>query len=221
MATEDFLNITIKDVTFQWPRVDQPYRFNKMESRSEPCAAAVSGAAYSIQWDMPNNEAKELFDTLKDHYNKTRARNPKLPPFSAVFGMKKNEAEGKTRFTAKTNAVKADGSLRKPPQVVEVGSLAPLEDKAIWGGSVGALKVSAFATVDPENRGGISLGLSAVVVKKAVYGGSLQSEFGDYGAEEGFEIADAAPRAAAPVTPPPVAQPAAQAASTVPEDVAF
>lgn len=176
-AQSDFLKVMINDVTFHWPRLDQPYRYNSQEKRSEACAATVTGAGYSIAWDMPTAEAKELHGELKKHYNATKARNAKLPDFSQIFGMKKDDAAGTVRFTAKKRAVKNDGGLNKPPTVVD-GELHPLEDKAIWSGSKGSLRVLAFAATDPDGNGGISLLLDVVQVVEAVYGGDgIEDDF--------------------------------------------
>ena len=177
MATnQDFLTVMVKDTTFHWPRLDQPYRYNKQEGRTEACAPTVSGAGYSIAFDVTIAEAKELYGLLKNHYNATKARNSKLPDFSTVFGMKKDEAAGTVRFTAKKKAVSNAGELNKPPVVID-GHKKPLAEKNIWSGSTGNLRLLAFATLDPENKGGISLLLDTVQVVNAVYGGGNLDDF--------------------------------------------
>lgn len=182
MSTQsDFLKVLIKDVTFQWPRLDQPYRYNNAEKRSEPCAPTVTGAGYSIAWDMPTAEAKALFGELKKHYLASRAANPKLPEFSKVFGMVKDESAGTVRFNAKKRAVNGDGKVNKPPVVID-GSKRDLADKAIWSGSKGNLRVLAFAATDPDGSGGISLLLDTVQVVEAVYGGDGLDDFDEVAA---------------------------------------
>jgi hypothetical protein len=171
MATNnDFMTLMVHDTTFHWPRLDQPYRYNSQEKRTEACAPTVTGAGYSIAFDVTIAEAKELYAKLKAHYNETRARNNKLPEFSTVFGMKKDEAAGTVRFTAKKRAVSNNGDLNKPPVVID-GHKQPLADKAIWSGSTGSLRLLAFAATDPDGKGGISLLLDTVQVVNAVYGG--------------------------------------------------
>lgn len=177
MATnQDFLTVMVKDTTFHWPRLDQPYRYNSQEKRTEACAPTVTGAGYSIAFDVTIAEAKELYGMLKNHYNATKARNSKLPDFSTVFGMKKDEAAGTVRFTAKKRAVSNSGELNKPPVVID-GHKKPLAEKNIWSGSTGNLRLLAFAATDPDGKGGISLLLDTVQVVNAVYGGDSLDDF--------------------------------------------
>lgn len=177
MATnQDFLTVMVKDTTFHWPRLDQPYRYNSQEKRTEACAPTVTGAGYSIAFDVTIAEAKELYGLLKNHYNATKARNSKLPDFSTVFGMKKDEAAGTVRFTAKKRAVSNSGEMNKPPVVID-GHKKPLAEKNIWSGSTGNLRLLAFAATDPDGKGGISLLLDTVQVVNAVYGGDSLDDF--------------------------------------------
>jgi len=177
MATNnDFLKVLVKDVTLFWPRLDQPYRYNAQEKRTEACAAGVQGAGYSIAWDMPTDEAKKLYAALKAHYNDVRSRNSKLPEMSQVFGMKKDPETGTVRFTAKKRAMSNAGTPNKAPVVID-GNKQDLADKAIWSNSTGNLRVLAFPTTDPDGKGGISLLLDAVQVVNAVYGGDGMDDF--------------------------------------------
>jgi hypothetical protein len=175
-SNTDFLKILIKDVTFHWPRLDQPYRYNSQTKRTDACAPGVANAGYSIAWDMPTAEAKALFAELKKHYLASRAANPKLPEFSKVFGMVKDEAAGTVRFTAKKRAMNGKGEVNKPPVVID-GLKHDLADKTIWSGSKGNLRVLAFAATDPDDAGGISLLLDTVQVVEAVYGGDGLDDF--------------------------------------------
>ena len=172
----DFLKVLVKDTTFHWPRLDQPYRYNSQEKKTEACAPTVTGAGYSIAFDVTMAEAKELHGMLKAHYNATRARNSKLPEFSTVFGMKKDEAAGTVRFTAKKRAVGNSGELNKPPVVID-GNKQPMVEKNIWSGSTGNLRLLAFAATDPDGKGGISLLLDTVQIVNAVYGGDNLDDF--------------------------------------------
>jgi len=173
----DFLKIMVSDVTLHWPRLDHPYRYNNAEKRTEACAATVNGAGYSIAWDMPMDDARALHASLKEHYNACRAGNKKLPEFSQVFGMKKDEEAGTVRFTAKKRAMSNDGKENKPPRVIG-GDLTDLDDKGIWSGSTGNLRVLAFPTTDPDGKGGISMLLDVVQVIEAVYGGDgIEDDF--------------------------------------------
>jgi len=166
---------------FVWPRVDQPYRFDQSREETVACEPGAPNAAYSIAWQMPVDDGKKLFAELKAHYEACAENNKKLPKFSSVFGMKSIEQDDGTKvaqITAKKRAMSNQGHQNKPPIVVD-GSLQPLEDKAIWGGSKGDVRVLAFPATNPQDgTGGISLLLDAVVVREAVYGGAgLEDDF--------------------------------------------
>lgn len=179
MATNtDFKPVMINDTTFYWPRLDQPYRYNSQEKRTEACPATAPNAGYSIAFDVTKAEAKELYGILKAHYNATRAAKPSLPEFGTVFGMKKDPETGTVRFTAKKRALSNDGKVNKPPIVIGADK-KPLADPAIWSGSKGNLRVLAFATKDPDGAGGISLLLDALQVVEAVYGGDGLDDFNE------------------------------------------
>lgn len=178
---DDFLKIVAKNVTFQYPKLSQTYRFNTQKQASEPCAPSASGAAWSVAFEMPRTEAKTLFDEMVAHYNACRQRNTKLPAFKTVFGMKKLKDEhgnetGIVQFTAKRNGMKKDGSPNKAPAVID-GQKQPLADLNIWGGSKGSIRAWAVAVVDPDGNGGISLLLDAVQVTEARYGDGGMDDF--------------------------------------------
>jgi hypothetical protein len=178
---DDFLKVLAKNVTLQYPKLNQTYRFNTQKQASEPCAPSASNAAWSVAFEMPRDQAKPLFDEVKAHYDASRARNPKLPQFTKVFGMKKLKDEhgtetGIIQFTAKRNGMKKDGTANKAPTVID-GQKAPLADLNIWGGSKGTVRAWAVAVVDPDGLGGISLLLDAVQVTEARYGDGGMDDF--------------------------------------------
>jgi len=178
---DDFLKVLAKNVTLQYPKLNQTYRFNTQKQASEPCAPSASNAAWSVAFEMPRDQAKPLFDEMKAHYDASRARNPKLPQFTKVFGMKKLKDEhgtetGIIQFTAKRNGMKKDGSANKAPTVID-GQKAPLADLNIWGGSKGTVRAWAVAVIDPDGLGGISLLLDAVQVTEARYGDGGMDDF--------------------------------------------
>ena len=213
MATNnDFLKVMVKDTTFHWPRLDQPYRYNNAEKRTEACAPTVNGAGYSVAFDMPMAEASALRAKLVEHYNAARANNKKLPEFTKVFGAKKEEELGVVRFVAKKRAVSNDGKVNKPPVVIDANKV-DLADKAIWSGSKGNIRVLAFPTVDPDGIGGISLLLDVVQVVEASYGGDGLDDFEAVETSKTLSEADDFDTAAAT---PPKAAPA-----SVPADASF
>jgi len=167
MANPDFKKIVIKDATLQWPKLDQCYRFNSIEKRSEPAAQNAQGASWSCGVLMSAEEAKALWGELQAHYKDCQTRNTKLPKFSTVFGMKKRE-DGLVTFTAKKNGTSRAGQPNEAPKVL-AGDLSPLEDRRIWSGSMGNMRVIAYPVQSPQGEGGISLLLDTIQVTKAVY----------------------------------------------------
>jgi hypothetical protein len=177
----DFLKVLAKNVTLQYPKLNGTYRFNTQKQASEPCAQTASNAAWSVDFEMPRDQAKPLFDEMRAHYDASRTRNTKLPPFSKVFGMKKLKDEhgnetGIIKFSAKRNGVKKDGTLNKAPTVID-GQKQPVADLNFWGGSKGTVRAWAVAVIDPEGVGGISLLLDAVQVTEARYGDGGMDDF--------------------------------------------
>lgn len=173
---DDFIKVLAKDVKLQYPKLNQTYRFNTAQQKSEPCAPSASNAAWSVAFEMPKDQARPIFDQLKAHYDACRARNSKMPAFKTVFGMKKNEETGTVTFTAKRNGMKKDGSPNKAPTVID-GQKQPLADLSFWGGSKGTVRAWGVAVVDPEGNGGISLLLDAVQVTEPVYGDGGMDDF--------------------------------------------
>ena len=164
----DFQKIIVKDVLFQYPKLDQPYRFNSQQRRSEPCADAAQNAAYEVKFIVSAEQAAVIFDQIKDHFNECKSRNPKLGKLSKVFGMKKND-DSTVTFTAKKNAMNKSGQLNEIPKMID-GAKQPIEDRRIWSGSTGTIKVLAFPSTDPDQNQGVSLLLDTVQVVHAVYG---------------------------------------------------
>lgn len=209
MANEDFHKVIRKGVEFIWPRLDQTYRYNSGEQKTEPCNVSVQGAAWSIGWLMDEKGAKDLAAELKVHYQGCVARNNKLPSFSKVFGAKKHtdkdgKPTGMVQFTAERKAITNGGVEREPPAVVD-NTGAPLADRAIWGGSKGDVRVYAVPTTNPQGEGGIKLLLDAVVVREAVYGGDSLSDDFDFesgDAIDGDPLENHAAPAPAPATAP-------------------
>jgi len=184
MANEDFEKVIRKNVEFIWPRLDQTYRYNSAEKKTEACSPSVQGAAWSIGWLMPVEDAKALSAELKAHYQACVSRNSKLPSFTKVFGAKKHTDKdgnetGMVQFTAERKAIANNGAQRPEPTVVD-NTGTPIADRAIWGGSKGDIRVFAVPTSDPDGNGGIKLLLDAVVVREAVYGGDSLAEDFDF-----------------------------------------
>ena len=171
MAKTDFKPVMIRNVEFLYPRLNATYKFNTAEKRSEECNPRAQGASYSIGWKMDKDAAQALHSELKAHYESCKTN----PPFSKVFGMKKLD-DGSFTFSAKRNGCNGQGEENSKPNVVD-GMKKPLADTAIWGGSKGSIKVTAFPVTDPDGNGGVSLLIDTVQVTHAVYGGAGLDDF--------------------------------------------
>ena len=171
MAKTDFKPVMIRNVEFLYPRLNATYKFNTAEKRSEECNPRAQGASYSIGWKMDKDAAQALHSELKEHYESCKTN----PPFSKVFGMKKMD-DGSFTFSAKRNGCNGQGEENSKPNVID-GMKKPLADTAIWGGSKGSIKVTAFPVTDPDGNGGVSLLIDTVQVTHAVYGGGGLDDF--------------------------------------------
>lgn len=171
--SNDFKPVMVRNVEFKYPRLHATYKYNTAQKRSEECPPRAQGAAYSIGWEMSADDARTLHNELKDHYNSCVTKTP----FTKVFGMNKLE-NGRVEFRAKRNGCNAQGEESKKPNVIG-GDKKPLADTAIWGGSKGSLRVTAFPATDPDGKGGISLLIDTVQVTHAVYGGASLDDFDD------------------------------------------
>ena len=179
-----FHKVVLKDIELAYPRLDNTYRFNIQEQRSEQCNPSAQNAAWSVSWTMSKEDATALYKELKAHYDECRKRDTTLPEFGTVFGMKQLDG-GVVSFRAKKNGTNRNGEVNQPPIVIDAFK-QPLENKAIWTGSKGTIRVIAFPSKSPQGENGISLLLDAVQVTDPVYGG------------DGLDDFDAAP--AAPVS---------------------
>lgn len=173
----DFQKIVFKDVEFSWPRLDQPYRYDQHKKETVPCPPTAQMAGYSLAWEVDTEKADKFRAAMEAHYNDCRARNPKLPEFSGIFGM--SERDGVIRINAKKSAMNNNGEENKPPAVIDLYH-DTLQDKKIWSGSKGSVRILAYPSTNPTNGlGGISLLLGAVQVSHAQYGGDgFDEDFG-------------------------------------------
>jgi hypothetical protein len=171
MAKSDFRQIMVRNVVYKYPRLAETYRYNTAEKKSEPCQPTASNAAYSVAWEMSEADARAFYAECKTHYESCQTK----APFAKIFGMKKLD-NGNVEFRAKRNGTNSQGVLNEKPKVID-GMKNPLADPNIWGGSKGNIRVTAYAALDPDNIGGISLLIDVVQVTHAVYGGNNLDDF--------------------------------------------
>ena len=171
MAKTDFKQIMVRNVEYKYPRLAETYRYNTAEKKSEPCQPTASNAAYSVAWEMSEADARAFYAECKQHYESCQTK----APFAKIFGMKKLE-NGNVEFRAKRNGTNSQGALNEKPKVID-GMKQPLTDLNIWSGSKGNIRVTAYAALDPDGIGGISLLIDVVQVTHAAYGGASLDDF--------------------------------------------
>lgn len=172
----DFKNMLINDVTFVYPKLNSAYQYNSVEKRSDQCSEDTPGAYWSCGFTLPKPEAIKLWNAAKDHFNECKSRNSKLGDFKTIHSYKENEDDTIT-FGTKKNCKTSKGKPNRPIPVVDKDK-KPLEDRAFWSGSTGAIKFSMLPTFNPsKNEWGISFLLDAVQVKHAEYA-DISEDFG-------------------------------------------
>lgn len=164
----EFKDVLIRNVIFQWPRLDSGYVFNSTENKSEKVTTSTPGAEWSISFIVSHEEAQDLWKQANAHFNECKKINSKLGKFGTIHGMKKQE-DSTVLFTAKKKCITSKGTPSQPVKVID-GAKQPLADLSIWSGSTGNLKVSMLPTHNPkQEQWGIKLLLSAVQVIEAKY----------------------------------------------------
>jgi len=194
MANPIFLRKVLKDLVFDYPRIDSTYRFDSANQRSEKCAPTAATASWSIGWSVSKEDAINFRNEMRTHYEACQKIDSGLPEFSKIFGMKKLD-NGLVSFRAKKNGANRNGDVNDAPTVID-GAKNQLADKAIWSGSKGAVRVIAFPTKSPDGTGGISLILDTVQVTQPLYGGG--------GDDDDFDTHEVKPIVASPISEPTV-----------------
>jgi hypothetical protein len=187
-----FHKLMFNDVTLLYPRLDQTYRFNNAQKKSEACDPKVQGAQWTCTMEVTKAVAAEIKRQCFDHYNECRKHDNKLAEVDfadfRVFGSKvKTGEDGKpvkndagdvlVHFRAKKNGTNGKGEMNKAPLVFDA-DMTPLDNLGIWSGSVGNVRVLAYPVIDPDGVCGISLLLDVIQVTEAVYGGDgIEDDF--------------------------------------------
>lgn len=166
MANNDFKKLIGSDVTFLYPRLDQPYRWDNTEKKTVPCKAAASMANWNITFSLPKERGEELIKVCTEHFKSCKGK----AKFGGVFGLKIDAETGEHHFRAKRNCTTKAGDLSQEPVVRDkYGRMLDAEGRKFWTGSRGDIRVMAFPSTDPDGKNGISLLLDTVVVREAKY----------------------------------------------------
>ena len=98
----------LTDVEALYPKLDQPYRFDKTAGKngkggSVPCDADAKGAEYVTNFKMTGAQAKDLFKEMVAAYNEAKEDN--WPDFTMPFTKDEDKMFiGKTRIDASYNS---------------------------------------------------------------------------------------------------------------------
>ena len=177
----------IEDVEALYPKLDQPYRFDKkkgVKGLTVPCDATDDNAAYEMSIRMPKEKAVPLYKAMKAAYENKKAANwPDMPKSDAVF-----EIDDDGMYTAKTKLkAKFDKDLVDPPKQFDANNVPLAKDFLLTTGSTVNCLLSLVPYSNTSMGDGVSLRLRQVQVTKlavmkersafsAVEGGYCQSE---------------------------------------------
>ena len=164
----EFKDVLIRNVIFQWPRLDSGYVYKKEIEKSEKVSESAPNAEWSISFIVSHEEGQDLWKQAIAHFNECKKINSKLGKFGTIHGMKKQD-DGTVQFTARKRCVTTKGTPSQPIKVID-GAKQPLADLSIWSGSTGNIKFAMLPTFNPNaEQWGIKLLLSAVQVIEAKY----------------------------------------------------
>ena len=150
----EFKDVLIRNVIFQWPRLDSGYVFNSTENKSEKVTTSTPGAEWSISFIVSHEEAQDLWKQAIAHFNECKKNNSKLGKFGTIHGMKKQD-DGTVQFTAKKKCITSKGTPSQAVKVID-GAKQPLADLSIWSGSTGNLKFPCCPPSTQSKNNGVS-----------------------------------------------------------------
>ena len=151
------MNYNINNVTAMWPRINRTYKYDSAEQRSVPCNPTDEGSAYTLQFRMNEEQAKNLYKQMKLAYD---SKKESSWPEKFVMPFKKDD-DGMFTHKAKLKGAYGNEPTRKPVHYDAKGIKLP-EDFMLTNGSL----VNVAIVFVPYNMrdNGVSLRLRAVQV---------------------------------------------------------
>lgn len=150
----------INNVKALYPRLDQPYRFDKKagpKGKSVPCEATDDGACYELDFVMTKAQAKELYQPMAAAYEKARKDSW---PEKLELPFKKDD-DGNFVGSAKIKASYNNKVTKAPPQYDSQNAELP-EGFLLTTGSIVCIAVE-FVPYD-MNGHSVSLRLKGIQV---------------------------------------------------------
>ena len=144
--------VLFENVTAQYPRINQTYRFDNMDNKTVPCAATEDGAAYEISFNMDNDDARTFLDKCEEVYKETAAADTKRkwkpkPMYLPYKELDDGTPQGKSKLKGAYN-----GEATRPPlQKDAAGNKLPDEFRLTTGS-----KVNVWGQLFAYNTGAVS-----------------------------------------------------------------
>ena len=158
----------ISNCSILYPRLNQPYRFDKGANHSVPCDHDESGAAYDTSFIMSKDEAVSLGHLCKEAYANAVAMDttdkwPEKPKKMPAKSVKQEDGsiqyEGKCRINAKYGRDKVN-----PPKQVDAKRNVLGPDFRLTTGSRANIAVTIKPFYMHEENYGVSLRIRSVQV---------------------------------------------------------
>lgn len=144
--------VLFENVTAQYPRINQTYRFDNMDNKTVPCAATEDGAAYELSFNMDNDDARTFLDKCEEVYKETAAADTKRKwkPKPMYYPYKELD-DGTPQGKAKLKGAYNGEATRPPLQKDAAGNKLP-DDFRLTTGS----KVNVWGQLFAYNTGAVS-----------------------------------------------------------------
>lgn len=159
----------IKNVTARYPRLDQPYKFDRKagpNGKSVPCDATVQGASYDLDFVLTKAQAKELHGLMQDAYTNAAGRDKSWPK-KLEINFKKHD--GGTFVGKATRKASYDGVPTSPPVQFDSKNKPLGSDFMLTTGSVINIAVDFIPyKIEASGATGVSLRLRGVQVLEYV-----------------------------------------------------
>ena len=144
--------VLFENVTAQYPRINQTYRFDNMENKTVPCRPEEDGAAYEISFLMSNEDATEFLKKCDEIYAETAAADTKrkwkpTPMYYPYKELDDGQPQGKAKLKGAYS-----GEATKPPLQKDANRNSLPPDFRLTTGS----KVNVWGQLFAYNTGAVS-----------------------------------------------------------------
>ena len=182
--SESKITHLINNVIAHYPRLDQPYHFDKTagaNGKSVPCPASTANARYETDFLLTEPQAIALYNVMQKAFTESPHRDKSWPDkLAQPFKQHEDYYVGKCNFKAMYKS-----EVTKPPAVFDATNTRLPEDFLLTTGSI----INVFVELVPFNMttSGVSLRLRGVqVIKYVPYVPSspFEAQDGYTGAEE-------------------------------------